>query len=210
MTALPSADDAPHDAADDLDPDADPDPSTQRRSRVRFRSRCRDLHPNTTHARRLSAASSTTSLAISASSSISAPLRSPLTEESCTPGWGTLGTRVNLFAVSNRDRQRKHSMGMEGDGGGGGRIRPRRSGRRCYTPTVTAARRLTMMGPYDSDSVYTQSDEESVYGYDDEALLSRHIDLVFGKWPGRLFNRQWWWWQLQPIMCCLDESDGED
>lgn len=198
---------SPEDATAVEDLDADVDPSTQRRSRVRFRSRvritsglhhyrarererARDLHPNS-HARRLSAASSTTSLTSSPSSSISAPLRSPLTEENCTPGWGTLGTRVNLFAVSNRQaKAHAHGRGRRRSGGVADLAQP-------------SSERTALLGTappdydYDSaddrDSTYTQSDDKSVlygYGYDEETLLSRQIDLVFGKWPGRLLNRQ--------------------
>ncbi|KAJ7037468.1 hypothetical protein C8F04DRAFT_1180519 [Mycena alexandri] len=188
-TQGPSTDDAT--AAEDLDPDVDPSP--QRRSRVRFRSRvritsglhhyrarererARDLHPNS-HARRLSAASSTTSLS-SLSSSISAPLRSPLTEENCEGAWSWTG--------------------------------PPKVGGRPQIWRLPATERTALLGTahnappeYDYDSADDDGDST-------RTLLSRQIDLVFGKWPGRLFNRQWWWWQLQPIMCCgcLDESDG--
>lgn len=34
----------------------------------------------------------------------------------------------------------------------------------------------------DDGSIYSECDDDA------EALLSRQIDLVFGKWPGRLLN----------------------
>lgn len=54
----------------------------------------------------------------------------------------------------------------------------------------------------------------------DDERLSRDVDEVFGKFPGRLLNHhvssspllahdgtdrhgyQWWYWQLEPIICC--------
>jgi hypothetical protein len=49
----------------------------------------------------------------------------------------------------------------------------------------------------------------------DDARLSREIDLLFGKWPGRLLNCQWWWWQLELVFCCeachcADDSEMYD
>ncbi|KAJ6501424.1 hypothetical protein C8R47DRAFT_1107306 [Mycena vitilis] len=171
------------------------DATPRRSGRVRFRSRVRitsGLHHRPT---------ASSSLSSSPSSSISAPLRSPPTEDNCTPGWGTLGTRVGLFAISNRQAaQKRHA-------------RRRQNGR---APDEASALLGDPPQPgydghpdSDDDDMRYDSDEEC---YDDEALLSHQIDLVFGKWPGRLLNRQWWWWQLQPIVCCgcLDEHDGED
>ncbi|KAJ7239009.1 hypothetical protein B0H12DRAFT_1136541 [Mycena haematopus] len=171
--------------------------SPQRRSRVHFRSRVRitsGLH----HGR-----VSSSSLSSSPSSSISAPLRAPLTEADSTPGWGTLGQRVGLFAVSNRlaaeARSAKH-----------------RARRRALVPNEHDALLGDPPPPrYDRHPDSASEDGYSEDEYQDgegEALLSHQIDLVFGKWPGRLLNRQWWWWQLQPILCCgcLDEPDGEN
>lgn len=151
--------------------------SSLRRSRVRFRSRVRitsGLH------RRVSTTSSLTS---SRSSSISAPLRSPLTAENCTPGWGTLGQRVGLFAISNRQAAQARNAAKQ---------RARRRQGIADPPTENTALLGVPIPPgYDG---YLDSDEEDDEDYsdeyDDEALLSRQIDLVFGKWPGRLLNRQ--------------------
>ncbi|KAF7367415.1 hypothetical protein MSAN_00804100 [Mycena sanguinolenta] len=126
----------------------------------------------------------------SPSSSISAPLRAPLTEADSTPGWGTLGQRVGLFAVSNRlaaeARNAKHHA-------------RRRAG-------LVPGEHSALLGDRLPPRRYDGNSEEE---RDDEALLSRQIDLVFGKWPWRLLNHHWWWWQLQPILCCgcLDEPD---
>ncbi|KAJ6569556.1 hypothetical protein B0H19DRAFT_1135983 [Mycena capillaripes] len=175
--------------------------SSLRSSRVRFRSRVR-IASGLNHRR----VSTTSSLSSSRSSSISAPLRAPLTEDDCTPGWGTLGQRVGLFAISNRQAAQARSAKQ--------RAR-RRQGIADLAPTEHTALMGAPLphgydGHPDEDEDEDYSDEEDLY--DDEALLSRQIDLVFGKWPGRLLNRQWWWWQLQPILCCgcLDEHDGED
>ncbi|KAF7306415.1 hypothetical protein MIND_00432700 [Mycena indigotica] len=162
-----------------------PNSAVPRPTRVRFRSRVRitsGLHAH--HKRPLfnSGGGSVSSLAssLSASSSVSAPLRSPPTEATSTPGWGTLGTRVGLFAHAKmapgrRKRQQGERRALLADGG------PAR---------------------YDGE-------EEVEHYYDDEALLSRQIDIVFGSLPWRLLNGKWWWWHLQPIICCgcLDEED---
>ncbi|KAJ7924434.1 hypothetical protein B0H13DRAFT_1978415 [Mycena leptocephala] len=189
-------------------PDTDTDNATAtedpysklRNSRVRFRSRVRITSGLHRHHRRVSA---TSSLSSSRSSSISAPLRSPLTEDNCTPGWGTLGQRVNLFAISNRQaaaaaqaRNAKH-----------------RARRRQGIADLATTERTALLGapPPLGYNGHLDSDGEEEY-YDDESLLSRQIDLVFGKWPGRLLNHHWWWWQLEPIICCgfLEENDTED
>ncbi|KAJ7451151.1 hypothetical protein FB451DRAFT_712300 [Mycena latifolia] len=189
----------------------DPCAAPQRRSRVRFRSRVRitsGLH----HLRRLSATSSLNS----SSSSISAPLRSPLTEENCSPGWGTLGQRVNLFAVSNRQ-----AAALAAQARGAKQRARRRQGLADLVGNGAAGERTALLGAapppgYDGHPSPEDEDEEEYFDsdneYDEEAVLSRQIDLVFGKWPGRLLNRHWWWWQLQPIVSCgcLDESDSED
>ncbi|KAJ6519248.1 hypothetical protein C8R45DRAFT_15952 [Mycena sanguinolenta] len=174
--------------ADGTQPETDDATATEdcssplRRSRVHFRSRVRitsGLH----HA---------SSLSSSPSSSISAPLRAPLTEADSTPGWGTLGQRVGLFAVSNRlaaeARSAKH--------------RARRRAGLGLVPGEHSA----LLGDRLPPRRYDGNSEEEC---DDESLLSRQIDLVFGKWPGRLLNHHWWWWNLQPILCCgcLDEPD---
>ncbi|KAJ7071573.1 hypothetical protein C8F01DRAFT_1111089 [Mycena amicta] len=164
------------------------------RVRVRFRSRVRitsGLHSHHKQQRKFSAGESVSSLAssLSVSSSVSAPLRSPPTAETCTPGWGTLGTRVGLLAQS------KMVLGRD-------------RGRRKAGAGVGVGERSALLADgYDGEAEEREyeADEQD---FDDEALLSRHIDLVFGRWPWRLFNRQWWWWQLQPIICCgcLDEA----
>ncbi|KAF8213768.1 hypothetical protein K438DRAFT_2009890 [Mycena galopus ATCC 62051] len=159
-----------------------------RRSRVHFRSRVRitsGLH----HA--------ASSLSSSPSSSISAPLRAPLTEADCTPGWGTLGQRVGLFAVSNRQAAEA-------------RMAKHRARRRANEHSALLGDpRPPGYDGYNRDSDAESGSDDECSDIDGEALLSRQIDLVFGRWPGRLLNHHWWWWQLQPLICCgcLDEPD---
>jgi hypothetical protein len=150
--------------------------SPLRRSRVRFRSRVRitsGLH----HSHRRVSTTSSSSLSSSPSSSISAPLRAPLTEDNCTPGWGTLGQRVGLFAISNRAAAEARSA-------------KHRARRRGSDPMPNERSALLAPPGYernpesdDDGSIYSECDDN-----DAEALLSRQIDLVFGKWPGRLLN----------------------
>jgi hypothetical protein len=149
--------------------------SPLRRSRVRFRSRVRitsGLH----HSHRRVSTTSSSSLSSSPSSSISAPLRAPLTEDNCTPGWGTLGQRVGLFAISNRAAAEARSA-------------KHRARRRGSDPMPNERSALLAPPGYernpesdDDGSIYSECDDDA------EALLSRQIDLVFGKWPGRLLN----------------------
>lgn len=45
-----------------------------------------------------------------------------------------------------------------------------------------------------------------------QASRKTEDDVVFGRWPWRLFNSQWWWWKLEPVICCcyyVDDSDSE-
>ncbi|KAJ7139506.1 hypothetical protein C8R44DRAFT_764643 [Mycena epipterygia] len=198
----------------------DPDPEAYARprpGRVRFRSRVRITSGLHHHRHHLSAAS-TSSLTSSRSSSISAPLRSPLTDENCSPGWGTLGKRVSLFAYSGRQAAAAAALARSAKQQERGR---RRRGLADLADAGATTEQTALLGEaappmYDGQHSSPESEEgDGYFSSDDEYnedALSRQIDLVFGKWPGRLLNRQWWWWQLQPIVgCgCLDESDGED
>jgi len=178
------------------DTDATPteDIPGSRLSRVRFRSRVRitsGLHHH--HRRRVSTSSSLTS---SPSSSISAPLRSPGTE---TPGWGTLGQRVGIFAFSNKQGGASHNKRRSRQGVAG-------------EPTERTSLLFSTPPSYtDGDSYNDENGESYNSESDEEAILSRQIDNIFGKWPGRLLNRHWWWWQLEPVLCCgcLDEPDED-
>ncbi|KAJ7102531.1 hypothetical protein B0H15DRAFT_336945 [Mycena belliarum] len=235
---------------DDPDPDpgldTTPDPSdpaaTPRLSRVRFRSRVRitsGLHHHRAHdpaQRRPSGASlSSASRSSSPSSSISAPLRSPPSADNVSPAWGTLGTRVGLFALSGRQaaalaaqaraakaRARARRRGEDADGDADGDAGPGpgvRPGAGCSERTALLGRgggappgfrdaRAVLAGgdPEEEDGYFSSDDER-----DAEAGLARQIDLVFGPWPARLLNRQWWAWQLQPVFACgCLEAEGED
>lgn len=201
--------------------------------------------------------SADSSLTSSPSSSISAPLRSRADDESNKPGWGPLGQRVNLFVFKNKKRhagsgtserdtiqreerreRRRRKLGLCPEPGSGFRVLNEPDER---TPLMAAKRSdavtaLALEGG-DGESVeeseLCESDDDDEY----EARLNREIDLIFGKWPGRLLNRyvriivailgilldvepiyprlfpfQWWWWQLEPIVCCrcVDDSDLDD
>ncbi|KAL1686628.1 hypothetical protein GGG16DRAFT_96663 [Schizophyllum commune] len=192
-------------SASDSSPFSPSDSPPKKRS-VRFRSRVRitsgvrghfvlpDTPPAAFRARSPSSSSS-----ISDSSSISAPLRWRDGEKSLRdrPGWGTLGQRVSLLAGGSGRRQRVDDGNGDVGGGSGGPGRP---------PTVHEGTPL-MQSSIPRQYVYADEEE-------DEERLRREIDLVFGKWPGRLLNSNWWWWQLEPFVCChcicSDESDIED
>ncbi|KAJ6626965.1 hypothetical protein B0H10DRAFT_2210836 [Mycena sp. CBHHK59/15] len=175
------------------DADADADDRT-----VRFRSRVRITSGLHHHRER---DPETESRSSSPSSSISAPLRAPLTDESCSPGWGPLGRRVRIFAAARKRRPGVADLAID------------ERTALLATPVPKPVVHRGARGDADGEPGADSDCSDATYDSDDEdALLSRQIDLVFGKWPGRLLNRHWWWWHLQPVVgCrCLDESDGED
>ena len=111
-----------------------------------------------------------TPLSSSPSSSISAPLRREDDGSSNSPNsrWGPLGQRVSFF-------RRKSKQGEQQS------LIPKR---RCSRPR--------MYVNLDSDS------EEDEYSSRPNLKLNREIDDVFGKWPGRIFNRH-----VIKFPCCL-------
>ncbi|TRM62944.1 hypothetical protein BD626DRAFT_497060 [Schizophyllum amplum] len=193
-------------ASSDPNTPSSPTADSKKRS-IRFRSRVRiasgvrrhfvlpDTPPAAFRARSPSSSST-----ISDSSSITAPLRWRDGEKSLRdrPGWGTLGQRVSLLAGGSGRRQQR--QGDEGEGEGAGR-----------PPTVHEGTPLMQSAIPTRRYIYADDSEDNE---DDEDRLRREIDLVFGKWPGRLLNSNWWWWQLEPIVCChcicIDDSDIED
>ncbi len=135
----------------------------------------------------------------SASSSISAPLRTRFDDEVGKPGWGTLGQRVSLLAKRKKSESESHAkINKHG------------------TFSVVNHRTNERTPLLNSYLLY----------HDEEDGL---VDRVFGPWPVRLLNHhvspiyadympylvyvyfQWWWWQMEPIFCylCLDDSDEE-
>jgi len=178
-----------------------PSPTRVRfRSRVRITSGVRHHHHRRNLPRDAPSFSADSSLSSSPCSSISAPLRSPITDANSKPGWGTLGQRVGLLAnrqAAGKGRERK-------------RTRHNRSAEQHSnsaphnerTPLIRSSTRHDYVGGEDE---YSDSNQ------DEEAQLSRNIDLVFGKWPRRLLNRHWWWWQFEPIVrCSCIDSDTEN
>ncbi|KAF9015387.1 hypothetical protein BDQ17DRAFT_1340979 [Cyathus striatus] len=177
-------------------------------ARVRFRSRVRitsglnrSRHRNasfsivegTENSNRLPL-SPASSLSGSPSSSISAPLRSRDDDEVGKPGWGTLGQRVGLFAQRRRIGDR--SVGSPRIN----HIRPKHIASE-NTPLLRSPCRLSY-----------ETNPSETCEWDEEARLSKEIDLIFGTWPRRLLNHHWWWWHLEPIICChcLEDSDTEE
>jgi len=158
----------PHDPAH---PPSDPLNIQGRPSRVRFRSRVR-ITSGFSHRRRKSDVGSSRS--DSPSSSISAPLRSH--SDSSTNTWGTLGQRVGLLAL-----QRKIMGSPKAQQRQKGQIAPSE-----YVDERTPLRNSINHSSYvDGEGVRNGNifDEDS----DDEGL-SRDVDEVFGKFPGRLLN----------------------
>jgi hypothetical protein len=121
--------------------------------------------------------SKTSSRSASPSSSISVPLRSPTSEEECSPLWGPLGQRVSFFAWKRRvngrvadwkERQRQKTFEQS-------EASERTPLMATYTPSLLGR-------AHDEDEFYTSQDEEEAERVESE------MDLYFGKMPGRLLN----------------------
>jgi hypothetical protein len=192
----------PHDP---VHPPSDPLNIQIRPSRVRFRSRVRITSGFSHHRRKSDVGSSRSG---SPSSSISAPLRSH--SDGSTNTWGTLGQRVGLLAL-----QRK-IMGSP-------KAQQRQKGQ--VAPSEHVDERTPLRNSFNHSS-YVEGEggqDGNIFDEDsDDERLSRDVDEVFGKFPGRLLNHhvsssplpvrtrqptnrhghQWWYWQLEPIICC--------
>lgn len=148
----------------------------QPRARVRFRSRVRITSGFNRH-RRTGDPEDISSRSSSRSSSISAPLRSHA--ENRTTAWGTLGQRVGLLSLQKKiinspqlqQRQNKHI--------------------RFMTPNDNTDERTPLRG---SSNLVAYGEGESIQAGDnpdeDETnnRLSKEVDKIFGKFPGRLLN----------------------
>jgi len=178
--------------------------------RVRFRPRVRITSGLNHHRRRQHQTmenhqdyltyTPSSSISGSPSSSISAPLRTPLDEEVGKPGWGTLGQRVALFAKQRQYPGKTTRQQPEGCliAKGDASIGTER------TPLLKPS--LHFILSRDSRLRYLYHDSS------DEEDTSRLIDQTFGPWPTRLLNHHWWWWQLEPLTtcrCCHD-YDGDE
>jgi len=166
--------------------------------RVRFRSRVRITSGLNRHRRRKPTMEDhrdyftftpSSSISGSPSSSISAPLRTPLDDEVGKPGWGTLGQRVALFAKrqypGKTTRQRPES-GTE------------------RTPLLKPSLHFLLSRNPRLRCLCCDSSDEEYY--------SGCVDRAFGPWPARLLNHHWWQWQLEPLMACRcsDDLDYDD
>ncbi|KIM84746.1 hypothetical protein PILCRDRAFT_818354 [Piloderma croceum F 1598] len=170
----------PHDP---VHPPSDPLNHQVRPSRVRFRSRVRITSGFSHHRRKSDVGSSRSG---SASSSISAPLRSY--SDGSTNTWGTLGQRVGLLAL-----QRKIMGSPE--------AQQRQKGQ--VAPSGYVDERTPLRNSFNHSSYVEGVQDGNIFDEDsDDERLSRDVDEVFGKFPGRLLNHHWWYWQLEPIICC--------
>lgn len=178
------------DARAELDKHADPSPSISSAQRpIPSRRRSSDLI-------------SESSLSGSSSSSISAPLRTQ-EDESTKSRWGPLGQRVNYLRykkprtakkpgvrdeVLEKFKRRQYDERWEGHcvypGCTCGGMNPHVGER---TPLVGGSS-LRAHGYVVGEGVQGCSDDSDSEN-DLEMRLNREIDLIFGKWPGRLLNR---------------------
>lgn len=104
----------------------------------------------------------------SASSSISAPLRTRMDDEVGKPGWGTLGQRVSLLA------KRKKSFRE---------IRENES----HT-TINKDGTFSVVNYGTNERTPLLNSYLLYYDEDDGSSLSKLVDRVFGPWPVRLLN----------------------
>jgi len=150
------------------------------RRHVRFRSRFRITSGFSHHRRESDAGSSRSG---SSSSSISVPLRSHPHGDINT--WGQRGSLLALqkkILGASTARQR-HTQ------------EPIRSTESVneHTPLRNSFNKL----PYvEGNGVREVTFNE----YSDDRRLE--VDVVFGKFPGRLLNPRWWYWQLKLAVCC--------
>ncbi|KAL4069250.1 hypothetical protein J3A83DRAFT_4249930 [Scleroderma citrinum] len=178
--------------------------------RVRFRSRVRiTAGIGRRRHRRLSdgLSSNASSISGSASSSISAPLRTPDSEGS--KGWGPLGRRVSLLASQASDAAHASNTTTRGRSSVNESGSPRKKYRSFSFPE-SVNERTSLVSFYNGYS-YTAG-YASTHRHPQEEWRRQVVDVTFGKWPWRLFNRHWWWWQVEPIVCCFclcGDSDEE-
>jgi len=182
----------------------------KRPTRVRFRSRVRITSGLHRHRNSEQDFTPPSSISSSPSSSISAPLRTQAEDEPSKPGWGTLGQRVSILARAKADRRLKFHQLREHIG--------ELQSHRGITPGDNHGLLANEQTPLSRSFLHYSYlrgeivDPEMFNSVESEAeVLSSEIDLVFGRWPNRLFNHHWLWWHMEPLVCCrcLTESDEE-
>ena len=213
-----------------------PPPSSAARPmpRVRFRSRVRITSGVHRHRHSMSAPGGSTpgsSNSDSPSSSISAPLRYQADENAA---WGPIGKRLSQYAAAGgwqrRTQMAQGAADVNGAQTGGARGVRGGSGARGYNE------RTPLLRPPAGRHAYSESEDEDAGSMGESeraaraAALRREEEVVFGKWPWRIFNRhvsmsprftdcaseckvlQWWWWHVEPVLCCCcaDDSDYDE
>ncbi|KIK70393.1 hypothetical protein GYMLUDRAFT_32394 [Collybiopsis luxurians FD-317 M1] len=151
----------------------------------------------------------------SPSSSISVPIRFR-EDEPTSPKWGPLGQRVRLFVSQQREKAKQLQEDRVSRGRRYGTEAQEASRLRREDPSRRVHEGSPLLGAHgrrQRKSLYRHEDEDDGYPEtrgDYQARLNHEIDLVFGKWPGRLLNHHWWWWQIRPVICCnFDDWEGE-
>lgn len=173
------------------------------RSRVRIGSGIRNI-------------STSSSACESASSSISVPLRGSRPSDSrpaltghptasLTEMLTTDATNAWLNGLSAVRRAKRQQTGKPPP-------RPSLPRRQSSDSSISTERTALLARVYS----YTEPTENE---FDNEldriqaAARKTEEEVMFGKWPWRLFNRYWWWWKIEPIVCCCerfeDESDSD-
>ncbi|KAF8525137.1 hypothetical protein BU17DRAFT_84062 [Hysterangium stoloniferum] len=178
----------PEDDTEDGRGDAPESPA--RRRTVRFRSRVRITSG-------IHSLSRSSSAGGSAASSISVPLR------------GTENEPAFLHPGSTASR---HSLPPSDTTGAwlGGTSAARREKRRANpaAPRSPADERTPLLVPGASTcsaqprpaAAGTENPEEEELDRVRMAARKTEEQVVFGKWPARLFNRHWWWWKIEPLL----------
>ena len=153
-----------------------------------------------------------TSASGSPSSSISAPLRYQADENNVL---GPLGKRINSLALTRNKRN--------------GQLR--RAGVGSSVSERTPFLRASEYGPVPNYTHQRRDRSRAGSESEDEDLasgLKREEDIMFGRWPWRVFNRhasaitqvsgrgsdhlsvQWWAYQCGPVICCCPADGFED
>ncbi|KAJ3510382.1 hypothetical protein NLJ89_g4703 [Agrocybe chaxingu] len=165
------------------------EPPERPTNRVRFRSRVRITSGFSRHRHRQDgqdylSLTPSSSHSGSPSSSISAPLRSHPEDEVAKPGWGTLGQRVSLLAQggSLRKKQRREAEMYAKNIERGMVVAANVNGRMNERTALLSASAVPL---------YINGEVNGIAGnssLDEEASISREVDLIFGPWPNRIFK----------------------
>lgn len=177
--------------------------------RVHFRSRVRitsGLHSNSRSknhdatCRKSATADSgidtvNTSASGSPSSSISAPLRYQADENNVL---GPLGKRINSLAQT-RNKKNGRVRRIANVGSSASERTPfLRASEHGPAPDYTRRRR-------ERGRIGSETEDE-----DPTDRLKREEEIIFGRWPWRIFNRHWLAYQCEPILCCCSDDQCDD